>query len=121
MAAEADEGCSHLPLSPTNNAFISPSAHPVPSMQFAKDLLLVKEKEGVLHVPIVRSGDLSYESSVRCYTRGHSAQVVEDFEERRNAESSRIIFLKGDKVSGFTMADSWDSLLPGCFYVSIVK
>lgn len=82
----------------------------VPSMQFAKDLLLVKEKEGVLHVPIVRSGDLSYESSVRCYTRGHSAQVVEDFEERRNAESSRIIFLKGDKVKNCTVSIHDDSM-----------
>ncbi|XP_057358347.1 extracellular matrix organizing protein FRAS1 isoform X1 [Manis pentadactyla] len=82
----------------------------VPSMQFAKDLLLVKEKEGVLHVPIVRSGDLSYESSVRCYTRGHSAQVVEDFEERRNAESSRIIFLKGDKMKNCTVSIHDDSM-----------
>ncbi|XP_012860276.2 extracellular matrix organizing protein FRAS1 [Echinops telfairi] len=70
----------------------------VPSMQFAKDLLLVKEKEGVLHIPLIRSGDLSYESSVRCYTQGHSAQAMEDFEERRNADSSRITFLKGEKL-----------------------
>lgn len=80
-------------------------------MQFAKDLLLVKEKEGVLHVPITRSGDLSYESSVRCYTQSHSAQVMEDFEERRNADSSRITFLKGDKVSGLLVAERWDFLL----------
>lgn len=79
---------------------------PVPSMQFAKDLLLVKEKEGVLHVPVVRSGDLSYESSVRCYTQSHSAQVMEDFEERRDADSSRITFLKGEKVSERMVANS---------------
>lgn len=98
------------PLSPTNNASIFPSALPVPSMQFAKDLLLVNEKEGVLQVPIIRSGDLSYESSVRCYTQGHSAQVMEDFEERRNADSSRITFLKGEKVSAFMMVERSDSL-----------
>jgi hypothetical protein len=74
-------------------------------MQFAKDLLLVKEKEGVLQVPIIRSGDLSYESSVRCYTQSHSAQVMEDFEERRNADSSRITFLKGEKVGRFMVAE----------------
>lgn len=98
-------------LSYTNGDFVFLSAHPVPSMQFAKDLLLVKEKEGILHVPITRSGDLSYESSVRCYTQSHSAQVMEDFEERRNADSSRITFLKGDKVSGLLVAERWDSLL----------
>ncbi|KAI4572268.1 hypothetical protein MJT46_005336 [Ovis ammon polii x Ovis aries] len=82
----------------------------VPSMQFAKDLLLVKEKEGVLHVPIIRSGDLSYESSVRCYTQGLSAQVMEDFEERRNADSSRITFLKGEKMKNCTVYIHDDSM-----------
>lgn len=110
-----------FPLPPTNDASIFPSAPPVPSMQFAKDLLLVKEKEGVLQVPIIRSGDLSYESSVRCYTQSHSAQVMEDFEERRNADSSRITFLKGEKVSGFMIAERSDSLFPWCLYLSIMK
>uniref|UniRef100_G1TEM3 Fraser extracellular matrix complex subunit 1 n=1 Tax=Oryctolagus cuniculus TaxID=9986 RepID=G1TEM3_RABIT len=82
----------------------------VPSMQFGKDLLLVKEKEGVLHVPIIRSGDLSYESSVRCYTQSHTAQVMEDFEERRNADSSRITFLKGEKVKNCTVYIHDDSM-----------
>lgn len=109
------------PLSPTNNASIFPSALPVPSMQFAKDLLLVNEKEGVLQVPIIRSGDLSYESSVRCYTQGHSAQVMEDFEERRNADSSRITFLKGEKVSAFMMVERSDSLFLWCLYLSIMN
>lgn len=68
-------------------------------MQFGKDLYTVKEKEGILHIPIIRTGDLSYESSVRCYTRSQTAEVMEDFEERRNAEDSRITFLKGEKAS----------------------
>ncbi|XP_012928771.1 extracellular matrix protein FRAS1 isoform X2 [Heterocephalus glaber] len=82
----------------------------VPSMQFAKDLLLMKEKEGVLHVPIIRSGDLSYESSVRCYTQSHTAQVMQDFEERRNEDSSRITFLKGEKVKNCTVYVHDDSM-----------
>ncbi|MBZ3891170.1 Extracellular matrix protein FRAS1 [Sciurus carolinensis] len=82
----------------------------VPSMQFGKDLLLVKEKDGILHVPIIRSGDLSYESSVRCYTQSHSAQVMEDFGERRNADSSRITFLKGEKVKNCTVYIHDDSM-----------
>lgn len=90
-------------------------------MQFAKDLLLVKEKEGVLHVPIIRSGDLSYESSVRCYTQGQSARVMEDFEERRNTDSSRITFLKGEKVSGCMIAKDGILFFLNAFYLSILK
>uniref|UniRef100_A0A803XZT8 Calx-beta domain-containing protein n=1 Tax=Meleagris gallopavo TaxID=9103 RepID=A0A803XZT8_MELGA len=70
----------------------------VPSMQFTKDVFTVREKEGALHIPIIRTGDLSYESSVRCYTQSQTAEVMEDFAERRNADESRITFLKGEKV-----------------------
>ncbi|XP_077332215.1 extracellular matrix organizing protein FRAS1 [Lithobates pipiens] len=82
----------------------------VPSMQFSKDVLTVKEKDGLLHVPIIRSGDLSYESSVRCYTQSQSAQVMDDFEERRNSDDSRITFLKGEKVKNCTVFINDDSV-----------
>ncbi|XP_007496032.2 extracellular matrix organizing protein FRAS1 isoform X2 [Monodelphis domestica] len=82
----------------------------VPSMQFAKDLYLVKEKDGILHIPIIRSGDLSYESSVRCYSQSQTAQVMEDFEERRNSDDSRITFLKGEKVKNCTIYINDDSI-----------
>ncbi|XP_027744997.1 extracellular matrix protein FRAS1 [Empidonax traillii] len=81
----------------------------VPSMQFIKDTYTVKEKQGTLHIPIFRTGDLSYESSVRCYTRSQTAQVMEDFMERRNAEESRITFLKGEKVKNCSVYVSDDS------------
>lgn len=67
-------------------------------MQFEKSAYTVKEKDGVLHLPVVRSGDLSFKSSVRCFTRTLSAMVMDDFEERRNTDESRIVFLKGEKV-----------------------
>ncbi|XP_053108034.1 extracellular matrix organizing protein FRAS1 isoform X2 [Hemicordylus capensis] len=81
----------------------------VPNMQFSKDLYPVKEKDGVLHISIIRTGDLSYESSVRCYTQSQTAKVMEDFEERRNAEESRITFLKGEKVKNCTLFINDDS------------
>ncbi|CAB1322442.1 unnamed protein product [Coregonus sp. 'balchen'] len=71
----------------------------LPSMQFEKTAYKVKEKEGVLNIPIVRTGDLTVKSSVRCFTRTMSAMVMDDFEERRNADDSRIIFLKGEKTN----------------------
>ncbi|KAF4802764.1 hypothetical protein TURU_022239 [Turdus rufiventris] len=81
----------------------------VPSMQFTKDTYRAKEKEGTLHIPIFRTGDLSYESSVRCYTRSQTAQVMEDFTERRDAEESRITFLKGEKVKNCSVHINDDS------------
>ncbi|OXB58880.1 hypothetical protein ASZ78_012724 [Callipepla squamata] len=81
----------------------------VPSMQFTKDVFTVREKEGVLHIPIFRTGDLSYESSVRCYTQSQTAEVMEDFAERRNADESRITFLKGEKVKNCSVYISDDS------------
>lgn len=67
-------------------------------MQFEKTAYTVKEKDSVLHIPILRTGDLSLESSVCCFTRTMSAMVMDDFEERRNAEESRVAFLRGEKV-----------------------
>ncbi|KAM6401739.1 extracellular matrix organizing protein FRAS1 isoform 2-T2 [Pluvialis apricaria] len=81
----------------------------VPSMQFTKDTYTVKEKEGTLHIPIFRTGDLSYESSVRCYTQSQTAEVTEDFAERRNAEESRITFSRGEKVKNCSVSISDDS------------
>ncbi|XP_069341542.1 extracellular matrix organizing protein FRAS1 [Eulemur rufifrons] len=82
----------------------------VPSMQFARDLVHAEEKGGALHVPVTRSGDLSYASSVRCYTQSLSAQGSEDFEERPNTDASRITFLKGEKVKNCTVYIHDDSV-----------
>ncbi|XP_045551338.1 extracellular matrix organizing protein FRAS1 isoform X3 [Salmo salar] len=82
----------------------------LPSMQFEKTAYKVKEKAGVLNIPIVRTGDLTVKSSVRCFTRTMSAMVMDDFEERRNADDSRIAFLKGEKVKNCTVHINDDSV-----------
>lgn len=74
----------------------------VPSMQFEKNAYTMKERDGVLHIPIIRTGDLSFKSSVRCFSRTMSAMVMDDFEERRNTDESRITFFKGEKVENST-------------------
>ncbi|KAE8631113.1 hypothetical protein XENTR_v10001087 [Xenopus tropicalis] len=89
---------------------INDTVQDVPSMQFGKEVFTVKEKDGVLHVPVLRTGDLSYESSVRCYTQSQTARVMDDFEERRNSDDSRIIFLKGEKVKNCTVLINDDSV-----------
>ncbi|XP_066304374.1 extracellular matrix organizing protein FRAS1-like [Branchiostoma lanceolatum] len=75
----------------------------VPSMQFSGSEFSVEESEGVVHVPITRTGDTSYESSVRCYTRQGSAQVMMDFDERRNTDDFRVVFAPGEKEKNCTV------------------
>ncbi|XP_030272850.1 extracellular matrix organizing protein FRAS1 isoform X1 [Sparus aurata] len=92
------------------NVVITDTFQDIPSMQFEKTVYTVKEKDSVLHIPIFRTGDLSFKSSVRCYTRTMSAMVMDDFEERRNADESRITFLKGEKVKNCTVHINDDSV-----------
>ncbi|XP_071003248.1 extracellular matrix organizing protein FRAS1-like, partial [Oncorhynchus clarkii lewisi] len=82
----------------------------LPSMQFEKTAYKVTEKEGVLNIPVVRTGDLTVKSSVRCFTRTVSAMAMDDFEERRNADDSRISFLQGEKVKNCTVHINDDSV-----------
>ncbi|XP_042580368.1 extracellular matrix organizing protein FRAS1-like [Cyprinus carpio] len=92
------------------SVYITDTTQDIPSMQFDKLVYTVKEKDGVLHIPIFRTGDLSYKSSVRCFTRTMSAVVMDDFEERRNADDSRITFQKGEKVKNCTILIQDDSV-----------
>uniref|UniRef100_A0A3Q3IUW6 VWFC domain-containing protein n=1 Tax=Monopterus albus TaxID=43700 RepID=A0A3Q3IUW6_MONAL len=92
------------------NVIITDTFQDIPSMQFEKSTYTVKERDSVLHIPIIRTGDLSFKSSVRCFTRTMSAMVMDDFEERRNADESRITFLKGEKVKNCTIHINDDSV-----------
>ena len=67
-------------------------------MEFLSDQYKVAEHNRSISVPVYRYGDVSYQSSVICYTRQHSAQVMMDYEERLLSESSRIVFEPGDRV-----------------------
>ncbi|XP_028838984.1 FRAS1-related extracellular matrix protein 2a [Denticeps clupeoides] len=75
---------------------INDSLSDLPKMQFAQALYSGEEGRGEISAVVLRGGDLSYASSVRCYTRQGSAQVVEDFEERPNTDASIITFLPGE-------------------------
>ncbi|KAM9392081.1 extracellular matrix organizing protein FRAS1 [Pholidichthys leucotaenia] len=92
------------------NVVITDTFQDIPSMQFEKSTYTIKERDSVLHIPIIRTGDLSFKSSVRCFTRTMSAMVTDDFEERKNADESRITFLKGEKVKNCTIHINDDSV-----------
>uniref|UniRef100_A0A8C0L9X7 FRAS1-related extracellular matrix protein 2 n=1 Tax=Canis lupus dingo TaxID=286419 RepID=A0A8C0L9X7_CANLU len=75
---------------------INDSVSDLPKMQFKERVYTGNENDGQIVAMIHRSGDIHYRSSVRCYTRQGSAQVMTDFEERPNIDSSVILFLPGE-------------------------
>ncbi|KAL3876627.1 hypothetical protein ACJMK2_034445 [Sinanodonta woodiana] len=72
-------------------------------MQFVKESYTVDERNQSISVPVMRMGDLSFESSVICYTRQETAQVMMDYDERFLSEASRIFFKPGVKIENCTV------------------
>ncbi|KAM4807701.1 FRAS1-related extracellular matrix protein 3 [Rhinophrynus dorsalis] len=68
----------------------------LPKVQFKEPIYNVNEKDKQVSAVIYRSGDLSHKSTVRCYTRQGSAQVMMDYEERPNTDDSVVVFLPGE-------------------------
>uniref|UniRef100_A0A8D1XWP0 FRAS1-related extracellular matrix protein 2 n=1 Tax=Sus scrofa TaxID=9823 RepID=A0A8D1XWP0_PIG len=75
---------------------INDSGSDLPKMQFKERVYTGNENDGQVVAVIHRSGDIQFRSSVRCYTRQGSAQVMMDFEERPNTDLSVITFLPGE-------------------------
>ncbi|KAG2457200.1 FRAS1-related extracellular matrix protein 2-like [Polypterus senegalus] len=75
---------------------INDSVSDLPKVQFKEPMYMGNENDGQIRVMVYRSGDISYQSTVRCYTRQGTAQVMMDFEERPNIDSSVITFFPGE-------------------------
>ncbi|TSX58287.1 FRAS1-related extracellular matrix protein 2 [Bagarius yarrelli] len=73
-----------------------PVSAEVPKMEFKHRVLTREESDRHLTAVIQRSGDITHQSTVRCYTRQGSAEVASDFEERPNTDASIITFLPGE-------------------------
>uniref|UniRef100_A0A9J7ZAP1 FRAS1 related extracellular matrix 2b n=1 Tax=Cyprinus carpio carpio TaxID=630221 RepID=A0A9J7ZAP1_CYPCA len=76
--------------------YINDSISDLPKVQFRDPMYTGNENDGQISALVYRSGDLSYKSSVRCYSRQGSAQVMMDFNERPNTDVSIIVFLPGE-------------------------
>lgn len=74
----------------------------VPKVQFRDAVYLGNENSGQISAIVYRSGDISYQSTVRCYSRQGTAQVMMDFNERPNTDASIITFLPGGVVKPST-------------------
>uniref|UniRef100_A0A8C7ZI10 Fras1 related extracellular matrix 3 n=1 Tax=Oryzias sinensis TaxID=183150 RepID=A0A8C7ZI10_9TELE len=68
----------------------------LPKVQFKEGSYKVDESEGEVRAMLYRSGDISLTSTVRCYTRQSSAQVMMDYMERPNTDASLVTFLPGE-------------------------
>ncbi len=71
----------------------------VPKVQFRNAVYVGNENSGQISATVYRSGDISYKSTVRCYSRQGTAQVMMDFNERPNTDASVITFLPGGVVN----------------------
>ncbi|KAF7223631.1 FRAS1-related extracellular matrix protein 3 isoform X2 [Nothobranchius furzeri] len=68
----------------------------LPKVQFKEDRYTVDESNGEVRAVLYRNGDISLTSTVRCYTRQGSAQVMMDYSERPNTDASIVTFLPGE-------------------------
>ncbi|XP_077380250.1 FRAS1-related extracellular matrix protein 3 [Festucalex cinctus] len=68
----------------------------VPKVQFKQGSYKVDEADGEVKATVYRSGDIGIRSTVRCYTRQGTAQVMMDYSERPNTNDSIITFLPGE-------------------------
>uniref|UniRef100_UPI00398EB886 FRAS1-related extracellular matrix protein 2-like isoform X2 n=1 Tax=Pristiophorus japonicus TaxID=55135 RepID=UPI00398EB886 len=82
---------------------INDSTSDLPKMQFKEPQYAGKEKAGGITAVVYRSGDISCKSTVRCYTRQGTAQVMSDYEERPNTDDSIVTFLPGEMEKSCTV------------------
>lgn len=80
---------------------------PVPKVQFKEGSYKVDESEGEVRAMLYRSGDISLTSTVRCYTRQGSAQVMMDYMERPNTDASLVTFLPGETLFSSSSASHY--------------
>lgn len=76
---------------------INDSISDLPQVQFRDAVIVASESAARVSAVVFRSGDISHRSTVRCYSRQGSAQVMMDFAERPNTDASLITFLPGER------------------------
>ncbi|XP_077984509.1 extracellular matrix protein 3-like [Glandiceps talaboti] len=89
---------------------INDSVSDLPKMSFRDPTYMGFENDGTITTYVVRSGDISHTSTVRCYTRQGSAQVMMDYDERPNTDASIITFLPGEQEKPCVVALMNDNL-----------
>ena len=70
----------------------------VPTIQFERVEFVVEEPAGRVELPIIRTGNVDVESTVRCFTMSRSAQPGSDYIDRPNTDQSVVVFHRGERV-----------------------
>ncbi|ESO99609.1 hypothetical protein LOTGIDRAFT_173674 [Lottia gigantea] len=82
---------------------ISDETLDIPRIGFIQEKYSIDEFNKTLNATVMRTGDLTIKTSVICYTRQKSGHVMMDYEERIRDNSSRIVFLPGEKFKNCTV------------------
>lgn len=85
----------------------------MPNIQFKDSLYNIDEEDGLLSAILVRSGDLSQRSAVRCYTRQKTAIAGVDYYERSNTDDDVVNFEPGETTKECGVAIIDDSFYEG--------
>ncbi|XP_071950665.1 extracellular matrix protein 3-like [Antedon mediterranea] len=92
------------------NIIINDTVSDLPKVSFRAGSYTVNENDGSATAMVVRTGDITQPSSVRCYSRQGSAQVMMDYDERPNTDVSVINFEAGESEKPCTILLMNDNL-----------
>ena len=85
----------------------------VPRIEFKDSSYTIDEEASMLSATLVRSGDLSQRSAVRCYTRQKTARAGVDYYERSNSDDDVVTFEAGERTQECPVAIIDDSFYEG--------
>ncbi|KFM66224.1 Extracellular matrix protein FRAS1, partial [Stegodyphus mimosarum] len=79
-----------------------------PTVEFSIDHMVIKEGSGVVQISVLRTGDLTKNSSVYCVTHDDTAKAREDFEERYQTRRSSLINFDPHQKEAFCLVKIYD-------------
>ena len=73
----------------------------------------IDEEDGMLSTILIRSGDVSQRSAVRCYTRQMTARAGVDYYEKSNSDEDVVVFEADEETQECRVAIVDDSFYEG--------
>ncbi|GIY35545.1 extracellular matrix protein FRAS1 [Caerostris darwini] len=82
-----------------------------PVVEFTISQFTVKEDSGTIQIPIIRSKDVSQNSTIYCITQDGSAHSREDFEERYLNRKTSVITFSANQKESFCTVNIYDDTI----------
>ncbi|GIZ02711.1 extracellular matrix protein FRAS1 [Caerostris extrusa] len=82
-----------------------------PVVEFTISQFTIKEDSGIIQIPIVRSKDVSQNSTIYCITQDGSAHSREDFEERYLNRKTSVITFSANQKESFCTVNIYDDTI----------